>query len=108
MCAHGYQVPVHLCHGAARGHAVPRLTFPAAVPVVWVKTAKISVNGRVLVYDFSVSKPWAGKKCNVCLFQGPPRHCWMSIQAAGRMQGTALTPSPDALYGDAAGLYFCL
>jgi len=58
MCAHGYRVPVHLCHGLHEAMQYLDLTFPAAFRLLWVNR-KIFVNGRLLVYDFSVSDLWA-------------------------------------------------
>jgi hypothetical protein len=54
MCAHGYRVPVHLCHGLHEAMQYLDLTFPAAFRLLWVNR-KIFVNERALVYDFSVS-----------------------------------------------------
>jgi diguanylate cyclase (GGDEF)-like protein len=61
MGAHGYRVPVHLCHGLHEAMQYLDLTFPAAFRLLWVNR-KIFVNGRVLVYDFSVSDLWAAAK----------------------------------------------
>src|SRR6266852_7333937 len=61
MCAHGYRVPVHLCHGLHEAMQYLDLTFSAAFRLLWVN-GKISVNERVLVYDFSVSDLWAAGK----------------------------------------------
>jgi hypothetical protein len=61
MCAHGYRVPVHLCHGLHEAMQYLDLTFPAAFRLLWVNS-KIFVNGRVLVYDFSVADLWAAGK----------------------------------------------
>jgi hypothetical protein len=61
MCGHGYRVPVHLCHGLHEAMQYLDLTFAAAFRLLWVNR-KIFVNGRVLVYDFSVSDLWAVKK----------------------------------------------
>ena len=61
MCAHGYRVPVHLCHGLHEAMQYLDLTFPAAFRLLWVNS-KIFVNGRVLVYDFSISDLWAPGK----------------------------------------------
>ena len=61
MCAHGYRVPVHLCHGLHEAMQYLDLTFPAAFRLLWVNS-KIFVNGRVLVYDFSISDLWAAGK----------------------------------------------
>ena len=74
MCAHSYRVPVYLCHGLHEAMQYLDLTFSAAFRLLWVNS-KIFVNGRVLVYGPSISKPWAGKKCRrMPCFQGPPRH----------------------------------
>ncbi len=61
MCAHGYRVPVHLCHGLHEAMQYLDLTFPAAFRLLWVNS-KIFGNGRVLVYDFSISDLWAAGK----------------------------------------------
>jgi diguanylate cyclase (GGDEF)-like protein len=61
MCAHGYRVPVHLCHGLHEAMQYLDLTFAAAFRLLWVN-GKIFVNGRVLVYDFSISDLWAAGK----------------------------------------------
>jgi hypothetical protein len=61
MCAHGYRVPVHLCHGLHEAMQYLDLTFPAAFQLLWVNS-KIFVNGRVLVYDFSIPDLWAAGK----------------------------------------------
>src|SRR5947207_2890930 len=37
MCAHGYRVPVHLCHGLHEAMQYLDLTFPAAFRLLWVK-----------------------------------------------------------------------
>jgi diguanylate cyclase (GGDEF)-like protein len=57
MFAHGYSMPVQLCHGLSGAMKRLKLTFPEAFCLLWVKK-KIGVSGRALLYDFSASMLW--------------------------------------------------
>ena len=61
MCAHGYRVPVHLCHGLHEAMQYLDLTFPAAFRLLWVN-GKISVNRACPRLRFLDLRPVGSRK----------------------------------------------
>ncbi len=62
MLAHGYSMPLQLCHGLSQAMKHLNLTFPEAFRLLW-DNKKILVSGRALIYDASASKLWeAGRR----------------------------------------------
>jgi len=57
MLAHGYSMPLQLCHGLSQAMTHLKLAFPEAFRLLWEKK-KILVSGRALIYDFSAAKLW--------------------------------------------------
>ncbi len=57
MLAHGYGMPLQLCHGLSQAMKHLNLAFPEAFRLLWDKK-KILVSGHVLIYDFSAAKLW--------------------------------------------------
>jgi diguanylate cyclase (GGDEF)-like protein len=73
MVAHGYSMPVQLCHGLHAAMKRFKLKFPEAFFLLWSKK-KIAVSGRALRYDPSASTMWdAGTPPSV---QGLPDAAW--------------------------------
>ena len=73
MVAHGYSMPVQLCHGLHATMKRFRLRFREAFFLLWSKK-KIAARGRQLLYDPSASMMWdAGAPPRV---QGLPDAAW--------------------------------
>jgi diguanylate cyclase (GGDEF)-like protein len=71
MFAHGYSMPVQLCHGLSGAMKRLKLTFREAFCLLWTKK-KITVSGRVLLYDPSAAELWdAGWQPSVTVPAGP-------------------------------------
>jgi hypothetical protein len=57
MLAHGYIMPLQLCHGLCQAMTHLKLTFPEAFRLLW-DNEKILVSGRSLIYASSAAKLW--------------------------------------------------
>lgn len=90
MFAHGYSMPVQLCHGLSGAMKRLKLTFPEAFRLLWVKK-KIGVSGRSLLYDFSASILWdAGPQPPGAPLTGPTQPT-----VAGHRDVLALVPPTE-------------
>jgi diguanylate cyclase (GGDEF)-like protein len=73
MFAHGYTIPVQLCHGLSGAMKRLTLKFPEAFRLLWDQK-KIGVSGRGLLYDPSASMLWdAGGQLSGSPLAGPAR-----------------------------------
>jgi hypothetical protein len=57
MLAHGYIMPLQLCHGLSQVMTHLKLTFPEAFRLLWDKK-KIIVAGHSLIFAFSTAPVW--------------------------------------------------